>query len=75
MRSAANRFSPTVKEIPFLFYSNNVHNLRVNRMPNIIGGTTYLGSHYYRPEQISLAETNDLMKCILGAFSVGLSPS
>ena len=61
MRSAANRFSPTVKEIFFLFYSSNVHNLRVNPMPIIIGGTPYLGSHYYRPAQISSAETNDLM--------------
>ena len=63
MRSAANRFSPTVKEIPFLFYSNNVHNLKVNPKPIIINGTHYLGSYYYRPAQISLAETNDLMKC------------
>ena len=62
MRSAANRFTPTVKEIPFLFYSKNVHNLKVNPKPIIFGGTHYLGSHYYRPVQISLKETNDLMK-------------
>ena len=62
MRSAANIFTPTVKEIPFLFYSNNGHNMKVNPKPIIIGGTHYLGSHYYRPVQISLKETNDLMK-------------
>ena len=59
MRSTANRFSPTVKDIFFLFYSSNVQNLRVNPMPIIIGGTPYLG----RPAQIFSTETNDLMKC------------
>ena len=63
MRSAANRFSPTVIEIPFLFYSNNVHNVRVNPKPIIIDGTPYFSSNYYRPAQISLTETKNLMKC------------
>ena len=29
-------------------YSNNVNNLRVNPKPIILGGTPYLGLHYYR---------------------------
>ena len=62
MLSAANRFTPMVNEIPFVFYSNNVHNLKVNPKPIIIGGTHYLGSHYYRPVQISLKERNNQMK-------------